>query len=156
MVTFPSPRGRSQTYYFNNLAFLDAKADCEGNFQALVHRLHVKVGRAPPTWMLELITNHWPLKSDSGGGRCWAPSCQALGQGSSWGLPRVGECCQWQPYKPGHPPPALSMEHCQKAGEGSTAWLVGRSSNEGVLCSSPGSPNGNHCWAFPPTIPGSL
>lgn len=36
---------------------------------------------------------------------------------------------------PGHPPPALSVEHCQEAGAGSTTWPVGRSPNEGMLCS---------------------
>lgn len=25
----------------------------------------IKLGHAPPTWTMELITNHWPPKSDS-------------------------------------------------------------------------------------------
>lgn len=42
--------------------------------------------------------------------------------------------------QPDLPAPALSMEHCQEVGERSTAWPVGRSCNEGVLCSPLGSP----------------
>ena len=58
----------------------------------------IKLGHVPPTWTMELITNHWPPNSDSRRGGHWAPSCQALGQRSPWGLPRAGGCCQGQRY----------------------------------------------------------
>lgn len=42
--------------------------------EALAHRLRVSLGHAPRTWVMELITNQWPLRLVTEAGRAGHPA----------------------------------------------------------------------------------